>query len=112
MELHVVIKSTLAFANAKGHRFTIAFDGGTPREVNYNHDLNEDQNNAYTRMYPTVARRIIDCKEKFSLTPSADGYHTITLQPIEPGTVFEKLVLDCGGYKPSFLFMEESPYKR
>ena len=110
VELHVIIKSTLAFHNSKGHRFTISIDGGAPREVNYNHDLNEEQNNAYTRMYPTVARRIIDNKEKFTLSPTSDGYHTITLSPIEPGTVFEKLVLDCGGYQRSYLFMDESPF--
>ena len=110
VELHVIIKSTLAFANVKGHRFTISIDGSTPREVNYNHNLNEEPQNVYSRLYPTVARRIIDTKESFTLSPTNDGYHTITLKPIEPGTVFEKLVLDCGGYQRSYLFMDESPY--
>ena len=110
VELHVIIKSTLAFANVKGHRFTISIDGSTPREVNYNHNLNEEPQNVYSRLYPTVARRIIDTKESFTLSPTSDGYHTITLKPIEPGTVFEKLVLDCGGYQRSYLFMDESPY--
>ena len=30
----------------------------------------------------------------------------------EPGTVLEKIVVDYGGYKPSYLFMEESPCKK
>lgn len=111
VELHVILKSTLAFANAKGHRFTISIDGGTPREVNYNGDLNEEPQNVYSRMYPTVARRVIECREQFTLSPTSDGYHTIVLTPIEPGTVFEKLVLDCGGYQRSYLFMDESPFK-
>ena len=36
----------------------------------------------------------------------------ITVRPIEPGTVFEKIVVDCGGYVESYLFMDESPMVR
>jgi hypothetical protein len=38
--------------------------------------------------------------------------HSLTIQPRHPGIVFEKIVVDAGGYKPQFLFGEESPCKR
>ncbi len=27
-----------------------------------------------------------------------------------PGIVFEKIIVDFGGYEPSYLFMDETPY--
>ena len=36
--------------------------------------------------------------------------HELTLRPKHPGIVFEKIVVDFGGYKPSYLFMNESRY--
>jgi hypothetical protein len=31
---------------------------------------------------------------------------------LDPGIVLEKIVIDYGGYKKSYLFMDESPNKR
>jgi hypothetical protein len=42
---------------------------------------------------------------------SASGVHTLTIQPDDPAIIFEKIVVDAGGYQPSFLFMDESPCK-
>ena len=30
----------------------------------------------------------------------------------DPGIVFEKIVIDCGGYQSQYLFGNESPVKR
>ncbi len=38
-----------------------------------------------------------------------DEYHTLVLTPNDPAIVFEKIVVDAGGYQPSYLFMDESP---
>ena len=40
-----------------------------------------------------------------------DGMQTITFKPLDPGIVLEKLVVDYGGYKKSYLFMNESKSK-
>ncbi len=37
---------------------------------------------------------------------------TLVLKPLNPGIVFEKVIVDYGGYKKSYLFMNESPNKR
>ena len=111
IKLHVIVKSNLAFLNPEGHRFSIRIDDGDPVEVNYNHNLNENPENIYTVFYPTVAGRVVDNELVIYVTPGAtDNQHTLTLSPLDPGIVFEKIVVDLGGYEPSHLFGEESPY--
>ena len=44
-----------------------------------------------------------------SLPDCADGTYTLVLKPVEPAIVFEKIVVDYGGYEDSYLFMNESP---
>lgn len=106
--VHVITKSTLAFCNKAGHRYAVSIDGGPEQVINFNHDLDERPENIYTVFYPTVARRVV---EKSATFPGMTlGRHTVTLRPLDPGIVFEKVVLDLGGFNPrSFLFMEESP---
>lgn len=110
--VHVIVKSTLAFHNPEGHRYTIGFEGGNEATVNFNHNLNERPENVYTHYYPTVARRVIEKKVRLGLANSSTGIQTLVFKPIEPGTVLEKIVVDYGGYQPSYLFMNESPCKR
>lgn len=111
IDVHLILNATLAFARPEGHRFMISIDGGTGQEVNYNSRLNEKQENIYSVYYPTVATRAIECTVHFDLQNSV-GEHTLTICPLEPGTVFEKIVIDCGGYVKSYLFGNESPVRR
>ncbi len=111
-DVHVVVKSTLAFHDVKGHEYAVGFDGGGETVVNFNADLNEETENVYRIFYPTVARRVVEKTVRLAVPPSADGTRTLTLRPLDPGIVFEKIVVDCGGYQDSYLFMDESPHKR
>lgn len=105
------LNSTLPFYRLEGHRFAVSLDGGEEVIVNFNEKMNESPENVYTIYYPTVARRVIESKVTLPISASK-GVHTITVRPIEPGTVFEKVVIDCGGYVDSYLFMDESPMVR
>ncbi|OJX92527.1 MAG: glycosyhydrolase [Paludibacter sp. 47-17] len=107
--VHVVVKSTLAFANLDGHRYQVGWEGGESQTVNFNADLNEKPENIYSVFYPTVARRVVEKKVKLEVPASADGMQVLTLTPLDPGIVFQKIVVDFGGYKNSYLFMDESP---
>jgi hypothetical protein len=60
----------------------------------------------YSEFYPTIARRLVE--SVVELPVAAGGEHTLTLQPRQPGIVFEKVVVDYGGYKPQYLFGQES----
>lgn len=106
----IVVKSTLAFKRLEGHRYMVSLDGSDEVEVVFNERLNEDERNIYSVFYPTVASRIKE--DRVSFGRISKGEHTLTLRPIEPGTVFEKVVIDCGGFIRSFLYMPESPYVR
>ena len=59
-----------------------------------------------------MARRAVKTGEKVSLPDRADGTYTLVLKPLEPAIVFEKIVVDYGGYEDSYLFMDESPCRR
>jgi hypothetical protein len=108
----VVVKSTLAFKNLDGHRYSVGFNGGQEATINFNADLNEKPANIYTIFYPTVARRVIEKKVQINVPVTADGMQELIIKPLDPGIVFEKIVVDFGGYKKSYLFMDESPSKR
>ena len=107
-EVVIVVKSTLDFLNKGGLCYRVTLDDGVPQTVNFNANLNEKPQNIYSVYYPTVARRAIDSKVKVSAGP---GKHTLKIEPLDPGIVFEKVVVDCGGYTPSYLFGEESPVR-
>ena len=110
--VHVVVKSTLAFANRDGHRYAVGFEGAGEEIVNFNGNLNEEPQNVYTVFYPTVARRVVEKTVRLPLPAGTAGVQTLVFRPLDPGIVLEKLVVDWGGYQPSYLFMEESPRHR
>ena len=103
VKVHVVTKSTLAFNNT-GHRYEVDL-AGQKRTHLFNERLNEDPRNIHTVYYPTVARRVV---ETVSDLPAAPGCQDLVLRPLDPGIVFEKMVIDYGGYPPRFLFGDES----
>lgn len=111
VDVRFALNATLAFARLEGHRFMVSLDGGAEQEVNFNERLNEKQENIYSVYYPTVASRVVESVVKFDLDESV-GEHILKIRPVEPGTVFEKITVDCGGYVKSYLMGEESPVRR
>ncbi len=110
VKVHVVVKSTLDFLNVGGFRYAVSLDSSEPQDVNFNEKLVDRQPYMYSEFYPTIARRVV---EKVVELPVGDGgVHELKLQPKHPGIVFEKIVVDFGGYRPSYLFMTESDYKK
>ncbi len=106
--VYIVTKSTLDYLNKGGMTYTVALDGGKAEVVNFNENLNEDPKNIYSIYYPTVASRVVEKKVSLPLGSSADGIHTLTFTPNDPGIVLEKIVIDFGGYKRQYLFGEEN----
>ena len=108
VKVHVIVKSTLDFLNVGGHECAVSIDGQQPQTINFNKTLVDRQPYMYSDYYPAVARRIVE--KTVELPVSKDGLHELTLRPQHPGLVFEKIVVDFGGYKPSYLFMNESDF--
>ena len=107
LKVHVITNSTLPYLRTKGHRYTVSIDGGTPVEVNYNGLYTEE--NPYLT-FDVVATRIIETVTELK-ADGKEGSHTLTIAPIEPGMVLEKIVVDYGGYEPQHLFGTESTFK-
>ena len=107
VSIHVVTKSTLDFLDKGGLVYDVALDGGEPVSVNFNSNLNEKPENIYSIYYPTVASRVVE--KTVELTLGEGDLHTLTIHPQDPGIVFEKIVIDLGGYQRQFLFGKESP---
>ena len=110
VKVHVVTKSTLDFLNVGGFEYAISLDGGELQVVNFNKTLVDRQPYMYSDYYPAVARRVVEKVVELPVTQKE--IHTLTIQPKHPGIVFEKIVVDAGGYQSQYLFGEESPCKR
>ena len=108
--VHVVVKSTLDFLNVGGHEYSVSLDGSEPQVVNFNKTLVDRQPYMYSEFYPAVARRIVE--KTVTLPVNKKDVHELTIVPRHPGIVFEKIVVDCGGYQPQYLFGNESPVTR
>ena len=110
LKIHVVTKSTLDFLDTGGFEYTVSLDGDEPQVVNFNKTLVDRQPYMYSEYYPAVARRVVEKVVELPVTQKE--VHKLTIQPKHPGIVFEKIIVDAGGYKSQYLFGEESPVKR
>jgi hypothetical protein len=108
VKVHVVTKSTLDFLDKGGLVYDVAIDGGQSVAVNFNKNLNEKPENIYSVYYPTVAKRVVEMVVELPLD-AGEKVHTLTIHTQDPGIVFEKVVIDLGGYHPQYLFGKESP---
>ena len=111
VKVHIVVKSTLDYLNKGGLTYTVSLDGSEPQRINFNHNLNEAKENIYSVFYPTVARRVVESVVTLPIDNSKAA-HQLTLCPEDPAIVFEKIVVDAGGYQPQFLFSDESAHTR
>ena len=110
--VHVATKSTLAFHDAAGHSYRVGFKDAEAVERCFNDRLNEKPENIYSVYYPTVAQRVAVEKIDLNLPAGNDGVYELVVEPLDPGIVFEKIVIDFGGYVPSYLMGNESPHSR
>ena len=111
VKIRIIVKSTLDYLNKGGLTYTVSLDGSEPQRINFNSRLNEDKENIYSIFYPTVARRIVESVITLPFDAS-QNIHSLVVSPDDPAIVFEKIVVDAGGYQPQFLFGQESPCRR
>lgn len=102
-KLSFMLSPTLNYNANKGLRYAVSIDGGEEQIVNFNGMANDRLINQW------VAASIIESSttHKFSDT----GLHTIRFRALDPGIVLQKLTLDTGGLKHSFLGAPESTTK-
>jgi hypothetical protein len=99
-KLMTYVSPSLDFNNVGGLKFAVSVDGEAPQI------LNLQANNSQEAWQKTVGDNINILTSTHKLTKP--GAHTIKYWMIGPGVVLQKLVLDCGGLKPSYLGPPES----
>ncbi len=104
-QVHLYFSPTLNFPNAEGLKFAISIDDEKPQTV----ILNKDDTNL--RTWETwVANNIIIKKTDHTIIKP--GKHTLKYWMISPAIILQKLVVDLGGLRPSYLGPPETKFIR
>jgi hypothetical protein len=101
VEVQALLAPTLNFNANKGLRYAVSFDGGKEEIVNFNGHYRGE-------LGPWQAESIIKSSTKHTI--AAPGKHTLRFRVLEPGIVLEKILINTGGLKPSYLGAPESRY--
>lgn len=109
VKVHLFFDSTLPFKKG-GHSIKAYLDKNATKTIDINQDLTWANN--YSKMYPAAAARLVEKVEIFTLPANQNGNYTLTIEPLDPGIVLYKVVIDNDGYEETYLKMDESPYKR
>jgi Glycosyl hydrolase family 115/Gylcosyl hydrolase family 115 C-terminal domain len=99
-EVEAILSPTLNFAPGRGLRYAISFDDQPPQTIDAL--VQNSQRDWETTVKDSVR------KVKSSHTLSGTGYHTLKFWMVDPALVLEKLVVNLGGVKPSYLGPPES----
>jgi hypothetical protein len=97
--INIWLSPTLNFNANKGLRFALSFNGGVEEIVNFNGHYQGE-------LGKWQGERII--KSVTNLSIAEPGKHTLRIRVLDPGIVFQKIMFDFGGLKPSYLGAPES----
>ncbi len=107
-EVIVYLSPTLNFLKSEGLKYAISIDNENPQLVNM-HENEIIQDWKYPEWWNTSVSENI--KKKISKhIISSPGQHTLKIWMVDPGVVIQKIVIDCGGLKESYLGPPESLY--
>jgi hypothetical protein len=107
VEVESILSPSLNFVAGRGLRFAVSFDDQPPQVVtavpeNYSVGTG-DGNRDWEQAVKDNVRKV---KTVFTLEKS--GEHTLKFWMVDPGIVLQKIVVDLGGVKPSYLGPPES----
>jgi hypothetical protein len=94
----------LDFTNSQGLRYAVSMGDEAPQIINLHTGMVADNGNRPWKK--AVAENIILKTSQHTL--SKPGEHVLKFWRVDPGVVLEKLVVDLGGVKPSYLGPPES----
>ena len=100
----VYLAPTLNFEGNEGIFYNISFDNEMPVKVNVNGGVSEWQISNWQK------NRINIKTTTLTLPVTADKTHNLIFAPLNAGIVLEKIVVDCGGLKYSYLGPTESEF--
>jgi hypothetical protein len=100
--IHAFFAPTLNYTGGEGFRYAVGFDAEEPAVVN----IHEGETHADWQSW--VANNVNICTSKHTIQQA--GNHTLRFYMVDPGLVLQKIVIDTGGLKPSYLGPEESSF--
>ena len=99
--LYVYLSPTLNFNANKGLRYAVSFDGGEEQIVNFNGHYKGELGKWQAEAI------IISLTEHYLVGKK----HTLRFRVLDPGIVLQKIILDNGGLKSSYLGAPESEWQ-
>ncbi len=103
IKVNALFSPTLEFNESNGLRYGISIDDGPIQSINLHQDKS---NQAWER---SVANNIRSLFSTHVLNQA--GAHTLKYWVIDPGVVLQKIIIDLGGVKQTYLGPPESPYR-
>jgi len=100
VEVEAILAPTLNFVPGRGLRYAISFDDEAPQVID------ALAQNTVKDWETSVKDSVRNVKSTRSL--SGTGYHILKFWMVDPGVVLQKLVVNLGGVKPSYLGPPES----
>lgn len=105
--VYILLSPTLNFNDNKGLRYAVSINRGKEEIVNFNGQYNDQKIwwswNAWAINETTVQQTI---------SSSPTNRHTLRFRPLDPGIVLQKIMIDLGGLKPSYLGAPESKFEK
>ena len=104
-DVTTIFAPTLNFIQGRGLTYGISFDDQPPQKVTLVPE-NYDARNGNTNWEKTVSDNAI--LNKTSHTLLSPGYPTLKIWLVDPGLVLQKIVINTGGLRPSYMGPPES----
>lgn len=98
-DVQVLVSPSLNFNANQGLRYAISFDGGEEQFVNFNGMYRGE-------LGQWQAERIIATTTQHNIQQA--GVHRLRIRVLEPGIVLQKILIDTGGLKTSYLGAPQS----
>jgi hypothetical protein len=103
----LITSPLLNFIPNKDIKFAVSFDDGEPQYVT-------NVPNDYKINSPEWSKAVVDQsrQSKIKINVPQAGFHTLKVWMIDPGVVLEKIIINIGGLKSSYLGPKESYFKK
>ncbi|MBC3538820.1 glycosyl hydrolase 115 family protein [Rufibacter sediminis] len=103
VSVQVFLSPTLNFHNTQGLRYAISFDDEAPQIINIHQDKSDREwnKNAGNNLNLTISKHQL----------KKAGEHVLKFWMVDSGIVLQKIVVDAGGLKPSYLGPPESTFQ-
>ena len=108
-EVTAIFAPTLNYLAGRGLQYAISFDNEIPQVINL---VPEEYNarNGNSDWEKTVSDNARFSKSTHNINSS--GYHILKIFRIDPGVVLQKMIVNTGGLKPSYLGPPESYHNK